>query len=224
MHLKEICESERPREKLLANGPSALDNSELLAILLRTGTGGKNVVEIASELLRQADNSLTVLSGFSLDRMTGIRGIGYDKAATLSAALELGKRFISEKTYNNRVPVTSPEQIFRIMQPLMKGLTYEECWIFFLNRSNFIISKEKLSSGGMNSTVLDTRIIIRRALERQAHGLILVHNHPSGNPRPGQNDIRHTESLKKAAATFDISLLDHLVIADDRFYSFSEGG
>lgn len=220
--MTEIRPEERPREKLMAKGAKSLDDSELLAIILRTGTGKRNAVETARALLACAGNSLSELAGFPPEKMQEINGIGKDKAVTVAAAMELGKRFVFEKNVQPRESVTGAGQIFRIMFPVMKGLSHEECWVFFLNRANYIIGKEMLSSGGMSATVLDIKIVIRKALEKKAHGLILVHNHPSGNPLPGSNDISQTGNLKKAAATFDISLVDHIIIADDRYYSFAD--
>lgn len=222
MKISEMREEERPREKLLSRGAKNLDDSELLAILLRTGTGKKNALEIASDLLDAAGNSLTGLAGFSTERMQEIRGIGADKAVTVAAAMELGKRFVYEKNDCRSMPVTGARQVFNLMFPLLKGLSHEECWIIFLNRANIVIGKELLSTGGMSATVLDIKIIIRKALEKKAHGIILIHNHPSGNPVPGSNDMKQTMNLKKAAETFDISLLDHIIIADDRYYSFAD--
>ena len=221
MKMKEMMPEERPREKLTEKGAASLSNTELLAILLRTGTGRKNVMEIAGELLHSADNRLAGLSDFSLEKMKEIPGIGTDKAVTVAAAMELGKRFVYEKNAFRKVSVTDPRQIYELMLPVMKGLSHEECWIIFLNRANYIISKELLSTGGMSATVLDVKIIIRKALEKKAHGIILVHNHPSGSPVPGSADIKQTATLKKAAETFDISLMDHIIIADDRYYSFA---
>ncbi len=222
MKIKDLDRGERPRERLLASGAAGLSTTELLAILLRSGTRKKNVKETAEELFGAAGNSLTVLSGFSPEKMTETEGIGPDKAATVSAAMELGKRFMGEQHCTDRVSITGPKQIFEVMRPIMKGLDHEECWIFFLNRANYVLSKERLSSGGMSATVLDTKVIIRKALEKRAHGLILVHNHPSGNPHPGSCDVKQTEVLKRAAALFDISLVDHIIVTDDRYYSFSD--
>lgn len=222
MKISEMRPEERPREKLVEKGAKTLDNSELIAIMLRTGTGKRNAVEIASELLASAGNSLSELAGFSMEKMREINGIGADKAVTVAAAMELGKRFIYEKNAEKHISITGARQIFDIMFPLMKGLAHEECWVIFLNRANYIIGKELLSSGGMTATVIDVKMILRRALEKKAQGIILVHNHPSGNPAPGTNDVKQTMILKKAAETFDISLVDHIVIADRKYYSFAD--
>ena len=222
MKISEMRSDERPREKLVARGVKSLDDSELIAIILRTGTGKKNAVETAAELLASADNRLSVLADFSVEKMTGIKGIGTDKAVSVAAAMELGKRFVYEKNTGKKESVTNPGQITGMMYPVLKGLSHEECWCIFLNRANYIIGKEMLSKGGMSATILDVKIIIRKALEKKAHGIILVHNHPSGNPMPGTHDVEQTANLKKAAATFDISLVDHIIIADDKYYSFAD--
>lgn len=221
MRIKEINTEERPRERMASAGAGALSNAELMAILLRTGAGGKNVIELSMELLSHA-GSLTRLAAMSADVLMETKGIGRDKAATIMAAFELGRRFHAESPGITRIPITGPVQIYKIMHPLLKGLDHEECWILYLNRSNYILAKERISTGGLSSTAFDTNMIIRKALEKKADGLIIVHNHPSGNPAPGSADLRQTAALKKAAAIFDISLTDHIVIADTCFYSFSE--
>lgn len=218
MKLKEMNLEDRPRERLVAKGPGALGNAELTAILLRTGGGGMNVLETAQALLASA-GSLSGLSAMSLEKMMETKGIGVDKAVTISAAFELGRRFAAEKA-QSPVQITSAGQIYGIMHPLLKGLDHEECWVFYLNRANRIIFKERLTTGGQSSTVMDSGIVIRKALEKKALGLILCHNHPSGSPIPGTADAKQTESLKKGAETFGISLLDHVIIGDNCYYSF----
>lgn len=221
MKISEISELERPRERLLAKGPASLGNAELLAILLRTGRNGRNVLEIAHETLSHFSN-LSEIANASAERLMEIRGIGRDKASTIAAAFELGRRFAEEIATNARTPITKPQQIYDQMIPLLKGLDHEECWVAYLNRSNYIIYKERVSSGGLSFTAIDPNTILRKALEKKASGLILIHNHPSGNPYPGVADIKETSRLKKAAEVFSISLMDHIVISDSCFYSFSD--
>ena len=220
MKIKEINEAERPRERLLLKGAEALGTAELLAILIRTGNGRKNAIELAYELMTVA-GSITGLSAMSTDRLTAISGIGKEKAAVISAAIELGRRFAAE-TGSPEASITSPEQIYTLMRPLLKGIDHEECWVLYLNRSNRILCREKIFTGGLSSTTIDSNTILRKAIEKRADGLILVHNHPSGNPRPGEADIRETARLKKAAETFSISLMDHVIITDGCFYSFAD--
>lgn len=221
MKLKELNIEERPRERLIAKGSSALGNAELLAILLRTGSGNKNVLEMSHELLAAA-GSLTELSAMSIDKMQAIGGIGKNKAATVSAAFELGRRFAAEGSRSPCRAITNASQIFSIMFPVLKGIDHEECWILYLNRANHILYKEKVSIGGLSSTTIDTNSILRKAIEKKADGIILVHNHPSGNPQPGKADVVETERLKKAAETFSISMLDHVIISDSGYYSFAD--
>ncbi|MGM9738570.1 MAG: DNA repair protein RadC [Candidatus Cryptobacteroides sp.] len=221
MTLKDINKEERPRERLAAKGAYALSNAELMAILLRTGGMGRDVVSVARELLGLAGD-LTTLSMMSLDKMTEVRGIGKDKAIAVAAAFELGRRLAVEKTGTDSRPITNARQAFELLLPVMKGLDHEECWVIYMNRANRVTAKEKMSSGGQTGTVLDNGIIIRKALEKKALGMILAHNHPSGSPYPGQADIRQTQELKKASSTFGISLIDHIIICDSCFYSFAD--
>lgn len=222
MKLKDLCEDDRPREKLVAKGPSALSNAELLAIMLRTGTGKMNVVDVARELLKSAEGRLNAIAGMSMEKLCSIDGIGPGKAVTIAAAFELGRRSSAEQIIHDRNAVSSPKDVFRMMLPIMRGLDHEECWAVFLNRANYVLGKERMSAGGMDSTVIDTKAVIRRALERKACGVILVHNHPSGSAMPGQADIRQTAVLKKALQACEIQLLDHVVVAEDSWYSFAD--
>lgn len=222
MRLKELCLDDRPREKLLVKGPSALSNAELLAIMIRTGTGKMNAVDVARTLLKAADGRLNSISDMPLERLCSVSGIGKSKAAAIAAAFELGRRSSVELVVQDKVSVSSPKIVFRMMLPLLRGLDHEECWVMFLNRANYVLGKERMSVGGMESTVMDVKAILRRALERKAAGVILVHNHPSGSALPGQADIRQTGILKKALQTCEIQLIDHVVIAEDSWYSFAD--
>ena len=222
MRMKDLCLDDRPREKMMEKGPSALSNAELLAIMIRTGTGKLNVVDVARNLLQTADGKLNIIADMSLEKMCSVSGIGRSKAATISAAFELGRRSAIELAVPEKVSISSPRAVFRMMLPLMKGLGHEECWAIFLNRANYVLAKERMSVGGMDSTVMDIRSILRRALERKASGVILVHNHPSGSALPGQADISQTGLLKNALKTCEIQLIDHVVIAEDSWYSFAD--
>lgn len=222
MKMKEMCLDDRPREKMMRNGASQLSNAELLAILLRTGTGKNNAVETARILLRMADGRLSNLAAMSIEKICTVDGIGSSKAIAVAAALELGRRSCEDDSSIEKTSITGPQMAYRKMLPQMKGLHHEECWILYLNRANYVISKEKVSSGGLDSTTVDVKMIARRALEKLASGAILLHNHPSGNPTPGNADINITQKLKKALDFFDISLVDHIVVCDDRYYSFAD--
>ncbi|MBP3563604.1 MAG: DNA repair protein RadC [Bacteroidales bacterium] len=222
MKMKDLCRDDRPREKLLDKGARTLSSAELLAILLRTGTGKMNVVEVARELLKSAGSSLHAVSTMSLERLCEISGIGPDKAATVSAAFELGRRSEAERVASDRMTISSPKDVFRLMLPDMRGLEHEEFWIVFLNRANNVIGKERMSVGGLESTTVDTKAVLRRALDRKASGVIMVHNHPSGSALPGRADITQTDLIRKALRVCDIQLLDHVVVADGGWYSFAD--
>lgn len=222
MKMLDLCADDRPREKMLERGASALSNAELLAILLRTGTGRMNVVEIAQTILRRAEGSLDVLAGMSADVLCETDGIGPGKAVTLVAAFELGRRWFAEEGAGRRVRLSNPETVFRMMYPLLRNLDIEECWAIYLNNNNYCISKERLSVGGENSTVLDSKVLVRRALEKKAAGVILVHNHPSGNALPSTADIDRTRAIRNALKACDMSLVDHVIIGSRSCYSFSD--
>lgn len=222
MKIKELSPEDRPREKMLEKGAGSLSTAELIAILLRTGTGKSNAVDTARKLLNMAGGNLTGLYSLSVEKMCGITGIGQGKAITVAAAIELGRRFGAETSRIEKISVTSPDMIYRMMLPKMKGLGHEECWVVYLNRANYITGCEQASRGGLDATTVDIKIIVRKALEKLASGIILIHNHPSGNPMPGTADINMTGRLKKALETFDISLTDHIIVCDDRYYSFAD--
>lgn len=223
MKMKDLCEKERPREKLLAEGVSRMSNAELLAILIGSGTRNENVQEVANRLLSMGEGKLSVIAGMDQEGMKTLSGIGDNRYAAIAAAFELGKRCCLEDPGIEKSPVKGPDSIFRMMLPHMKGLDHEEFWVIFLNRANYVISKEMISLGGISATLAEPRQIVKRALDKRATGLILVHNHPSGNPEPGNADKEQTITMKKAANTFDIALLDHVIITDESYFSFAEG-
>ncbi len=222
MKMKELCNDERPREKLLEKGPEALSNAELIAIMLRTGTGKMNAIDLGRELLRSGGGTLNSVASMPLERICALDGIGPGKAATVAAAFELGRRAFSENSLEGMRTISEPRTVYQLMISHMKGLDHEECWVLFLNRANILIGKEKMSSGGLEATVIDCKMIVRRALERKASSVILVHNHPSGNAMPGTADITQTGILKKALATCELCLTDHVIIADKEYYSFAD--
>ena len=156
--------------------------------------------------------------------MSETDGIGPGRSAVITAAFELGKRRCLEEPGIDRKPVSGPESIWKIMAPKMKGLLHEELWAIFLNRSNYPVHKTMVSKGGSSATIVDPKIVVKEAISRHASGIVLIHNHPSGNPRPSERDIAETENLKKAANLFDIALVDHLIICDDCYFSFADDG
>ena len=207
---------------MLDKGASSLSNAELLAIMLRTGTERNNVLEVAQTLLRRVDGRLDDLAAMSVEVLCETTGVGPSKAVTLAAAFELGRRWFSEEGVAKRSKVSSPKDVFRMMYPLLKGLEYEECWAVYLNNANQCLGKDRLSTGGVDSTVLDSKILIRRACEKKATGVILVHNHPSGSAMPSVADINRTKSIRSALKACEMSLVDHVVIGSRNYYSFSD--
>lgn len=225
MKILEMPGAERPRERLLEVGPQALSGAELLAVLLRTGSGGKNgesALETAAGLIAQCNGDILALSGMSAQALRSIRGIGTAKAATLLAAFELGRRFMEAGSRAGGKRIGSAVQAYEAIVSRLKGKTSEECWVMYLSRSGKLIRRERITEGDGNSTIVDTQRIIRMALECAAASLILAHNHPSGNPRPSAADVKNTKMLHDAASSFGIDLLDHIIVCDSGFYSFSE--
>jgi len=212
---------ERPREKMLNNGASTLSNSELIAILIRSGNKSETAIDLSRKILNQADNSLNNLSQLSVDELTLINGIGETKALSILAAFELTSRMEAEIP-EVKPQILSSDNVVKLLRPLMKNLDHEECWILYLNRANRVVQRERISVGGMSSTIMDTKLIIRHALNKFACGMILAHNHPSGTPYPGTQDKKQTKILQDAAAFFDISILDHIIITRDKYYSFCD--
>ncbi len=222
MKMKDWCAEERPREKMLGKGAQALGNAELIAILLRTGTQGLNVMDVAHKLLASVGGSLTRASRLSVEELCRIEGVGPGKAVTIVAALELGKRLCAEPPESNPKIVKSASDVYRELIPIMRGIQREECWMFFLARNNRIITKERLSIGDQNNTVVDNKDVVRRAIATHACSVIIAHNHPSGDPRPGKSDIDLTAGMRRALETFEINLLDHVIFADGSYYSFAD--
>ena len=221
MKIRELYPEERPREKMMLRGAEALSSAELLAILLRTGVHGKNAVETGMELLSLCDGKVSALWSKSLEDIQQFPGIGKAKAVTISAALELGRRAFAEKTGAASV-ISTPFQVYQALLPKLKGLDHEQCWLMTLNRSSRCIGIERVTSGGGESTVIDTRQIMKRALDKQASAIIIIHNHPGGDSYPSKADIQETRKLQMAAKSFNISLLDHVIIAAEGYFSFTE--
>ena len=207
---------------MIERGAVALSNAELLAILLRTGTGKKNVIEVAQTVLSRVDGELDALAGMSVDVLCETEGIGTSKAVTLVAAFELARRWFSEEGVTRRRKISSPEEVFRMMYPLLRDLESEECWVIYLNNANVYLGKERLSVGGTEATVLDSKVVLRKACEKKASGIILVHNHPSGNAYPSPADIARTRAIKNALKACEMSLIDHVVIGSSNYYSFAD--
>ncbi len=220
--IKQWAVEDRPREKLLSKGIASLSDAELIAILLATGTKNLSAVDLAKNILANAENNLHLLGKQNVNDLKKVNGIGEAKAITIIAALELGKR--RKLADLNRKKITRSNDAFELFQPLLGDLPHEEFWVAYLNRANAIIDKERISIGGITGTVIDVKIILKHGIEKLASSLILVHNHPSGNTQPSQNDKTITEKIKTAATPLDIQVIDHLIIGDTSYLSFADEG
>jgi DNA repair protein RadC len=208
---------------MMKKGIDALSNAELIAILFRTGTRNESAVGLARKILDLVGNNINELAKLSVKDLQKIKGIGEAKAIAVLTALELGKRRKIEKVIE-RKKIQSSKDAFEIFGPLLGDLPYEEFWVLLLNRSNSIIDRIKISQGGISGTVTDVRIILKQALENMASGIILVHNHPSGNLKPSDSDTTITQKVKDAGKLMDIAVLDHIIISESGYYSFADAG
>lgn len=220
--IKKWAKEEMPRERFVSKGAESLSNAELLAIILRCGTREKNAIELAREILERSQDSLQQLRRFPLEEFSSIKGVGIGKALSIMAAFELSRR--AETEVYEGLQILSSSDAARVIAPLLRDLQHEECWVIYLNRANRVIAKERHSSGGVAATVMDAKLIVRRALAKLASGLIIIHNHPSGNRLPGSEDKQMTRRLSKAAEVCDLVLVDHLIVAGNTYYSFRDEG
>jgi DNA repair protein RadC len=221
--IKNWAIDDRPREKLLAKGATSLSNSELLAILLNNGSKNKSAVELAREILKLGDDNLNELGKLSLNDFKKVKGIGEAKAVIIAAALELGRRRHASSSLEKTVVRTSRD-IAQYLQTTLQDYPYEVFAVIFLNRANKINHFEIISKGGITGTIADPRIILKKALEEDATSIVLCHNHPSGNLRPSKADEEITKKIKEAAGYFDITIIDHIIVSEDGFYSFADDG
>lgn len=219
--LKEWHPEEQPRERLMKYGPQALATSELIAILLRTGTKTATAIDVARNLLLDTNGHLRELAGRDWRSLEKVHGIGAVKAVTLVAALELGRRRGQESDID-RPTIRTAQAAFQILGPQLADLRHEECWVLFLNTACRLIGTERLSSGGVDGTVVDVRKLMAMALRFNATSFVLSHNHPSGNLTPSASDISLTRNLVAAGKILNIQLLDHLIVAGHKYYSFSD--
>lgn len=221
--IKSWAEDDRPREKLLEKGRQILSEAELIAILIGSGTKNETAVELSKRILGTVENNLHSLGKLSVQELTKFKGIGEAKAVSIVAALELGRRR-KEAEQMKRVKIVSSKDAFDILHPLMIDLQHEEFWLLMLNRANVLVRKELISKGGVSGTVVDTRLIFKSAIEQYASSIIVCHNHPSGNLKPSNADIRITNNLKEAGKVMEIPLVDHLIITETGYYSFADEG
>lgn len=219
--IKAWAEDDRPREKFLLKGKQSLSNTELLAILIATGTKNESAVDLARKILQLTNDNLNELGKLSINDLKKVKGIGEAKAITIAAALELGRRRKDEDAKQIEIVKTSRE-VFNYFEPLLADLPHEEFWILLLARNRKVIARVKISEGGVAGTVVDTKIIFKHAIENLASYIVLCHNHPSGNLQPSTADIQITKNLKNAAKLLDIDIVDHIIIGNNKYYSFAD--
>jgi DNA repair protein RadC len=223
MKITDWAVEDRPREKLINKGTASLSDAELLAILISSGTKDKSAVDLGREILSMVNNNLNSLGKLSVADLKKLHGIGPARAVTISAALELGRRRkLSEA--EDVLQIKCSKDVADIFQPLLSDLLHEEFWILFLNRSNRVINRMRISQGGISGTVTDVRMVMKNAIECLASGIVVCHNHPSGNLNPSESDTKITKKIKEAGDLMDIQLLDHLIISEKDYYSFADNG
>lgn len=221
--IKYWAEDDQPREKLMLKGKAALSDAELIAILIGSGSRNESAVQLSKRILASVDNSLNTLGKQSLQQLMTFKGIGEAKAISIAAAMELGRRRREEDVVDLK-KITSSRAVFEIMQPIIGELPHEEFWILYLNNSNKVIYKSQLSKGGITGTVVDVRIVFKMALEHNAVGIILCHNHPSGVLQASEPDKQITRELKAAGRTLSINVLDHVIVTENGYLSFVDTG
>jgi DNA repair protein RadC len=222
--IKQLATEDRPREKVLQKGLSSLSEAELLAILLGSGSAKESAVELARKILAAYHNNLNQLGKAGIDELkNNFHGVGEAKAITIIAAMELGRRRRLQESLEMPA-VRSSNDAYQILQPILGHLPHEEFWILMLNRSNRILTRYNVSKGGLTGTVIDVRLILKKALESHAASMILSHNHPSGNKQPSGADQTITRKLTDAGQIMDIPVIDHIIIAENDYFSFADEG
>ncbi|MFQ3326009.1 MAG: DNA repair protein RadC [Salibacteraceae bacterium] len=221
--IKQWAEDDRPREKFILKGRSSLSDAELLAIILGSGSRNESAVELARRILDSASNSLVELGKYNLSELQSFKGIGEAKSIAIAAALEIGRRRRSQEI-NVKNKIASSNDAFELLHAELSDLNTEEFWIILMNRANKVIKKIRISSGGISGTVADSRVIFKAAIDNLASAIILAHNHPSGNLKPSQADINLTKKMKESGNILDIPVLDHIIIAENSYFSFADEG
>src|SRR5688572_25896752 len=223
LNIKSWAAEDRPREKLVLKGKAALSDAELIAILLGTGTASMSAVDVAKSILQTVGNDLNELARLTVKDLIKVKGIGEAKAITIVSALELGRRR-KETSSEEKPKITGSKDIYDLLKAELLDIPYEAFWIVLLNRANRVIKKHQISQGGVAGTVADPKIIFKLALEELASGVILAHNHPSGNLTASKADIDLTKKLKESGKLLEIEVLDHLIIAGKKYMSFADEG
>lgn len=219
--IKNWSDDDKPREKLVQKGRSVLSDAELVAILIGSGSRNESAVELSKRILASVNNNLNELGKLSPKQLMQFKGIGEAKAVTIAAALEMGRRRRGEGTLKIS-KISGSRDAFEILRPAIGELEHEEFWILYLNNANKVLHRSQLSKGGLTGTLVDVRIVMKKALELGAVALILAHNHPSGTLKPSQADKEVTQKLQSAAQALDIKVLDHLIVTQKDYYSFAD--
>jgi len=224
LSIKHWADDDKPREKLIQKGKGALTRAELIAILIGMGNAEESAVALAQRILSSVDNNLAELAKLNVHDLMKFKGIGQAKAVSIVAALELGRRRLEEEKLHpgKKNKISSSELAFHALHPVLSDKNYEEFWVLLLDRANRIIRKVNISEGGMSGTVADPKKIFKIALDNNALSIILAHNHPSNNLKPSENDIQLTRKIIEAGKVLEISVLDHLIIGNDKYFSFAD--
>jgi len=223
LNIKDWAAEDRPREKLLSKGARSLSDAELIAILIGSGNLEETAVELSRRILAASDNNLNELGRKNIDFLKTFNGIGEAKAVTIAAALELGKRRKEADVFNKN-KITGSKDAAEYFFPILEDLNHEEFWVMLLNRGNKIMDSFMISQGGISGTVIDVRIILKPAIEKLASSIILCHNHPSGTMQASDADMKITKKIKNAAEILDITVLDHIIIGQNKYLSFADEG
>lgn len=218
MKIKDLPKQNRPRERFLEKGPEALSDAELFAIFLRTGTVGENVTEMSNRLI--AEYGLDKLFDCSLKELQKIKGIGPSKAMQILAMSELGKRYNQSK--NPIKKITCAEDVFKLFKDRLKDEKQENFYVLMLNTKNIIIKEEFISKGVLDSAILHPREVFKPAIKNSASKIILIHNHPSGDPSPSEEDLDITKSIIEVGEKIGIRVIDHVIIGGDKWWSWKE--
>ena len=221
MSIKFLASDDRPREKFLSKGRQAVSDSELLAIIMGSGNREESAVDLARRILNSVDNNWNQLSDLTLDNLMKFKRVGEAKAITIAAALEIGRRKALQEV-PEKPQISSSKDAYQVFHPYLADLKTEEFWALYLNQSNKVIHIEKLTQGGISQSVVDVRILFKIGLEKFATAVIVAHNHPSGNLKPSSEDINITKKISEGGKILSINLLDHLIITQKSYYSFSD--
>jgi len=221
--IRNWAEDDRPREKLMLKGRQSMSDTELLAILIGSGTRYETAVELAKNILHRAHDNLVELSKMNLNELMAVKGIGQARAITILAALELGRRR-NESEVLIRDKIKTSRDAYEIFRSTMGDRPYEEFWIILLNKANKVLQKCNISEGGISGTVVDPKKIFKISLDHHASSIILGHNHPSGVVTPSEADQRITKKIRDAGAMLEVTVLDHLIIGENSYYSFADEG